>query len=61
MRLTLAAGHEPVIIECQPRSYCHETGDARVVSLRAPTTLTQFYFPIIITILLSKVTEIVER
>ena len=36
-------------------------GDARAVSLRAPTTLTQFYFPIIITILLSKVTEIVER
>ena len=36
-------------------------GDARVVSLRAPTTRTQFYFPIIITILLSKVTEIVER
>lgn len=36
-------------------------GDARVVSPRAPTTLTQFYFPIIITILLSKVTEIVER
>lgn len=29
MRLTLAAGHEPVIIECQPRSYCHETGHAR--------------------------------
>lgn len=36
-------------------------GDVRVVSLRAPTTLTQFFFRIIITRLLSKVTEIVER